>query len=62
MTSSGVSLSALLSQVDKLEGELKSLSREVDKGEQFVKTLEEMIKRDLKEYAEKEKMVCSNEK
>ena len=57
MTSSGISLSALLSQVDKLEEELKSLTREVDKGEQYVKTLEEMIERDMNEYAEKEKTV-----
>jgi len=57
MTSSGISLSALLSQVDKLEGELKSLTREVDKGEQYVKTLEDMIERDMNEYAEKEKTV-----
>ena len=57
MTSSHISLSALLAQVDKLEGEVKSLSREVDKGEQYVQSLEKMIERDMKEYAEKEKMI-----
>ena len=32
-------------KVDKLEREVKNLGREVDKGEEYVRTLEEMIDR-----------------
>ena len=31
--------------MDKLEREVKNLGREVDKGEEYVRTLEEMIDR-----------------
>ena len=46
-----VTLTNILKQVDTLEREIRDLGREAQKGEQFVKNLEEVIDR-LVKYVE----------
>ena len=58
-SSSRVSLTDLLAQVDRLDREVMDLGREAERGEQFVKELEEMINRDMKEGVEVEKKISS---
>ena len=41
-------LSQLLAEVDKLENELKDLSREAQRGGNVVQQLEEIVERDVK--------------
>ena len=41
----GVTLTNILKQVDSLEREIRDLGREAQKGEQFIKNLEEVIDR-----------------
>ena len=44
-----VTLTNILKQVDTLEREIRDLGREAQKGEQFVKNLEEVIDRSVRE-------------
>ena len=50
-----VSLAQLLAEVDMLEKELKDLSREAQRGGDFVQQLEEIVARDVKHVKEIEK-------
>ena len=50
-----VSLSQLLAEVDMLERELKDLSREAQRGEDFNNQLQEIVERDLKNVEEIQK-------
>ena len=50
-----VSLAQLLAEVDMLEKELKDLSREAQRGGDFVQQLEEIVDRDVKHVEEIEK-------
>ena len=58
-SSSRMSLTDLLAQVDRLEREVRDLGREAERGEHFVRELEETINRDMKEGAEVEKKISS---
>ena len=44
-----MSLSALLAEVDKLEREIRDLSREEQRGEEYVKQLEQIIDKDIRQ-------------
>ena len=50
-----MSLSALLAEVDKLEREIRDLRREEQRGEEYVKQLEEIIDRGIRQGKEIER-------
>ena len=54
-TRGNMSLSALLAEVDKLEREIRDLSREEQRGEEYVKQLEQIIDKDIRQGQEIER-------